>query len=360
MRIHSWRGIAKPLAILMTAYFGVHSSTRADEAASPKLSPAIKGAEFIYETAPFPSCHASTLAESKGVLVAAWFGGSDEGNDDVGIWLSRLEGEGWTPPVEVVHYADSSGKRFPCWNPVLFQPPEGPLLLFYKAGPRPDAWWGMLVRSSDGGKTWDEPRRLPDGALGPIKNKPVLLDDGALLCGSSTEHDGWKARIETTRDGGATWTIQDSLAGSDEFSAIQPTILRGSEGALVLLCRAKEGRIVTSRSVDGGRVWSRLTATELPNPNSGIDGVTLRDGRSLLVYNHATTIVGEWGGPRTPLNLAISPDATKWTPMLDLENEPGEYSYPAIIQTADGLVHVSYTWRRTKIKHVTLDPNELR
>jgi predicted neuraminidase len=129
--------------------------------------------EFIFETAPFPACHASTLAESEKSLVAAWFGGTHEKAPDVGIWLSRLIGGRWTAPIEVADGVQTSTLRYPTWNPVLFQPKNGPLLLFYKVGPDEAHWWGMLMTSGDGGVTWSEPRRLPETILGPIKDKPV-------------------------------------------------------------------------------------------------------------------------------------------------------------------------------------------
>src|SRR5262249_16862791 len=159
-------------------------------------SKAVVASEFVYETAPFASCHASTIAETPSRLVAAWSGGTREGDKDVGIWVSRRVGDRWTPPVEVANGIQADGTRFPCWNPVLFQAlagkAGGPLLLFSKVGPRPNSWWGVLQTSTDGGQTWSRPVRLPDGILGPIKNKPVRLAGGALLCPSSTEDDGWR------------------------------------------------------------------------------------------------------------------------------------------------------------------------
>ncbi len=137
--------------------------------------------EFIYESAPFPSCHASTIVETwRGKLVCAWFGGTHEKHPDVGIWVSHLERGKWTAPVEVGNgiqhrKTDGTTVRHPTWNPVLFQPKRGPLMLFYKAGPTPQTWWGMLTTSDDGGKSWSTPWRLPEGVLGPIKNKPVHL-----------------------------------------------------------------------------------------------------------------------------------------------------------------------------------------
>src|SRR5712671_2701713 len=124
--------------------------------------------EFIFERAPFPSSHASTIVDTRDGLVAAWFGGTRERDPDVGIWVSRRDASGWTPPVEVANGVQADGTRHPCWNPVLFQPKEGSLMLFYKVGPSPSRWWGMLRTSSDGGHTWSEARRLPEDILGPI------------------------------------------------------------------------------------------------------------------------------------------------------------------------------------------------
>ncbi len=306
--------------------------------------------EFIYETPPTPSCHASTIAEAQGHLVAAWFGGTAEGDADVGIWTARREHGAWTSPVEVADGVQSPTLRYPCWNPVLFQPKHGPLLLFYKVGPAPwTDWWGMLMTSDDGGKTWSAPRRLPDGILGPIKNKPVQLANGDIVCPSSTEIDGWRVHFERTSDGGQTWQATASANDGAAIGAIQPSILVHDARHLQAVGRTQQHRVFTIDSTDGGRTWGPMALTDLPNPNSGTDAVTLRDGRSLLVYNHTPDA-------RSPLNVAVSQDGKTWTPILTLEDGDGEFSYPAVIQTADGLVHVTYTWNRTRIKHVVLDP----
>ncbi|MCI0748292.1 MAG: exo-alpha-sialidase [Verrucomicrobia subdivision 3 bacterium] len=316
-------------------------------APSRAATSAIVKSEFIYEQAPFPSCHASTIAETKSGLIAAWFGGTDEGEPDVGIWVSRHEGAKWISPVEVANGAQADGNRYPTWNPVLFQPREGPLLLFYKVGPSPSRWWGMLMTSRDEGKTWSKPQRLPEGILGPIRAKPLQLADGTLLCGSSTEHAGWAVHFERTPDLGQTWTRTKALNDPSEFDAIQPTILvHGPK--LQALCRSKQKRVTELWSIDEGRTWSPMRATTLPNPSAGIDAVTLKDGRQLLVYNPTTR-------GRTPLSIAVSTDGEKWEPWATLESEPGEYSYPAMIQTRDGKVHVTYTWKRQRIKHAVLD-----
>jgi len=312
--------------------------------------PLLVKSEFIYEKASFDSCHASTIAETPGGLVTAWFGGTDEGNKDVAIWTSRQVKGKWTAPEMVIDGIQEDGSRHPCWNPVLFQQPDGPLLLFAKVGPSPRTWWGVLSSSADNGVSWSSVRRLPEGQAGPIKNKPVLLKDGRLLCGSSSEDQGWRVHMEWTTDVGATWKRTGVLNDGKEFGAIQPTILSHKDGSLQILCRSKGlGKIVQATSTDGGRNWSPLTPTSLPNPNSGIDAVTLADGRHVLIYNH--TLRG-----RSPMNLAVSDDGKTWSMVKALETDPGEYSYPAIIQAADGTLHVTYTWKRQKVKHLVLDP----
>ena len=314
--------------------------------------------EFIFESAPFASAHASTIVETRDGLVAAWFGGTREGASDVGIWTSRRAAGKWTPPVEVATGAQPDGSRFPTWNPVLFELHKGELTLFYKVGPNPRAWWGMARTSSDDGRTWSEARRLPDGILGPIKNKPVRLADGTIIAPSSTETPDtpsiWRVHFERTRDAGASWTVsRPTAAASNGIDAIQPSILIHPGGKLQAVGRTRAGRVFETWSEDAGQTWLPMTLTELPNPSAGTDALTLKDGRHLLVYNHTPK-------GRTPLHVAISRDGKKWDTAHVLESEPGEYSYPAVIQTVDGLVHITYTWRRERIKHVVLDPAKLK
>ena len=313
-----------------------------------------QSAGFIFDRAPFRSCHASTIAETPAGLAAAWFGGRAEGHPQVGIWFSRLSpGASWTFPVEIAKGCQSDGQRFACWNPVLFQSPQGLLYLYYKVGPSPQDWWGMVIVSEDGGDRWSVPAQLPEGVIGPVKNKPVLLEDGLLLCPSSTETGGkWRVHFDLTRDEGRTWSAVGPLNDPLRFAVIQPAILVHAPHRLQILCRSKQKAIVESWSEDGGGNWQPMQATCLPNPDSGIDAVVLRDGRSLLVYNPTTQ-------GRSPLSVALSKDGREWERILDLEDAPGEFSYPAIIQAADGQVHITYTWKRRRIKHVTLDPERL-
>ena len=310
--------------------------------------------EFIYQPGdvPFPSCHASTIAESRGVLIAAWFGGTAERNPDVGIWTSRFKGKKWSRPVEVANGIQDTGKRYPCWNPVLYNAGKK-ILLFYKVGPSPAEWWGELIQSGRKGKRWTLPKALPNGISGPIKNKPILLADGDLLCPSSSENDGWRVHIERTSDNGITWQRTPPLNDPDT-GAIQPTLLTYGGERIQMLCRSTCLKILSSWSEDNGHTWSALTSSGLPNPNSGIDGVTLKDGRELLVYNHLKK-------GRNMLNVAVSDNGKDWKAAVLLENEENdvEFSYPAVIQTSDGLVHITYTWKRKQIKHVVIDPAKI-
>jgi predicted neuraminidase len=323
-------------------------------------SPVLKS-EFIFDTAPFPSCHASTIAETKAGLVTAWFGGTAERNPDVGIWVSRQEQGRWTAPVEVANGVGFATNRLPTWNPVLFQPAKGPLMLFYKVGPSPSTWWGMMMTSEDSGKTWSSPRRLPDGILGPIKNKPVQLANGDILSPTSTEEGGWRVHFERSSDLGQTWQATPPVNDSREIGAIQPSILFHSGGRLQALGRTQQGKVFEIWSTDEGRTWGKMTLTSLPNPSSGTDAVTLKDGRQLLVYNHNIRTGSDNKG-RSPLNVAVSKDGKEWSAALVLEDDPkapNGFAYPAVIQTSDGRVHITYTWERKHIKHVVIDPAKL-
>ena len=353
----------------------------------PLIEPGTDGylsGELIYplEGRPTPECHASTIAETPAGMVAAWFGGTHENNDDVGIWVSRLRDGAWSQPVEVVNGVQTKDLRYACWNPVLFQPKtgsagtgeDGPLMLFYKVGPNPDEWWGMLTLSNDGGETWSRPSKLGENAaighlLGPVKNKPIQLEDGTIFCPSSTETEDdekgniWAVHFEITRDLGRTWEVIGPINDGIEFDAIQPSVLTTPNGDMLILFRTKQNCVGQSWSRDGGKTWGDLSCTDIPNPNAGTDAVTLADGRQVLVYNQSIR-TGEKGNPATfsngrqILNMALSPDGHIWHPIMTLEDDVRgtEFSYPAVIQAADGMVHVTYTWNRKSIKHVILDP----
>jgi predicted neuraminidase len=334
------------------------------QAQSGKWKAGIIKDEFIYEKAPFPESHAATIAETPAGLVAAFFGGTKERNPDVCIWVCRMVNGQWTPPQNVAN-GIMPDKRYPTWNPVLYQVPNGELLLFYKIGASPSTWQGWLKTSKDNGVTWSDAKSLPDGYIGPVKNKPVLLSNGDLICPTSTEGNkgpnSWLIHFEITPDFGKTWRKVGPLKAEPAIGGIQPSILDHGHGKLQILARSRNRAVLESWSYDNGETWTPLTKTSLPNNNSGTDAVTLKDDRHLLVYNHVLPPDTLAKGPRTPLNLSLSKDGKKWYAASILEDSPiSQYSYPSIIQSKDGMVHVVYTWRRQRIKYVMIDPAKLK
>jgi predicted neuraminidase len=312
--------------------------------------------EFIFDSAPFAACHASTIVELRGgELMAAWFGGSGEGRTDVAIWTSRKSGGRWSTPVELVREP-----RVPTWNPVLFHSRDNRLWLYYKFGKSPSAWHAARMWSDDEGKTWSKPERLPSGIYGPIRAKPLVLDNGMIVSGTSVERGlSWTAWVEQSSDNGKTWTrigpialsaqgVSSPATNADEpYGIIQPSIISVGEKHLRLYARSSShiARICTAESFDEGKNWTAAKPIDLPNPNSGVDAVSLLNLGVILIFNHSSS-------KRTPLNLAVSKDGEHFRMFATLEDQPGEYSYPAMIVGSDGALHITYTWNRKKIRYV--------
>jgi predicted neuraminidase len=339
----------------------------------------------IFTTSPaFPSSHAATLVEATpGSLLVAWFAGTHEGHSDVAIWLSHHGGAGWSAPVKLV-----AAPGVPLWNPVLFRDPVGVIWLFYKAGPSVPTWSGLYLRSRDAGRSWSAPVILPAGLTGPAKNKPITLSNGDIFCGASAETwQNWAAWVEISADGGCSWSKHGPITVPEPASAmaylrpmqselvsatwdattgqlrlpqehrgvIQPTAWEYAPGRVKMLMRATRavGAVCVAESKDYGRTWSPAHPTTIPHSNSGLDAVRLADGRIVLACN--PTHEG-----RSPLSLLVSKDnGESWPRRLDLETASGEFSYPSIIQAADGRVHVVYTHRRSHIQHAIVDLDEL-
>lgn len=312
---------------------------------------------FIFEKAPFPECHASTIVEtSPGRLMAAWFGGTREKAKDVQIWASRFSNGKWSE-LEVV----GTENGYPCWNPVLFMGSKGDVILWYKAGPDPQTWSGYVRRSKDEGKTWSKAEIMPAGQFGPVRAKPIRIADGTehgmILAGTSVEsHRTWAPYVDRSPDDGHTWFRSNAynVTGRPR-GMIQPTIFQADDKRIIAMCRSADtGRICVAESRDLGQTFSPARITDLPNPSSGIDAVKTREKDVFLIYN--PTPVG-----RSPISLARSTDdGTTWTKVVDLETEPGEFSYPAMIQSADGKLQITYTWKRKHIKYLAVDPAQYR
>ena len=343
-RIRRFAGLCALLALPATAI-----------AASPVLL-----REFVADAPPTAQSHAVTLLQAgDGDLLAAWFGGSHEGAADVRIWLSRRTDSGWSEPQAVADGADPKGAPWPTWNPVLFEPGNGPLMLFYKIGPDPRHWRGLRRTSADGGRNWSAAETLPDGFIGPVRSPPMQLRDGGLLSPSSTEDTGWQIHFEHSDNAGRDWKRMPPVPNPAQIEAIQPVLLPGRDGSLLALGRTRQDRVFATASHDEGHHWQALHLLDLPNPNAAIDAVRLADGRYLMVLNPRTSGKDWWDG-RDRLDIALSEDGEHWTPVLTLEDETGqEFSYPAMIQARDGRVHVAYTWKRQRIRHVVLDPAQL-
>lgn len=299
--------------------------------------------------------------------MSAWFGGSAEGNPDVAIWASRRSGGHWSAPVEMAREPGVA-----TYNPVLFYTTDGRLWMYYKFGQHPMSWSAGRRVSNDDGKTWSTVEHLPAGLYGPIRAKPLVLPDGAIVSGTSVEsYRSWAAWIERSTDHGKTWTkfgpitvtgsrtgagVGDAppdVPGSNDWKftdgIIQPSVvsLGGKHLRLYARSTSKTGKICIADSMDAGVTWTQARPIDVPNPNSGIDAVALRDGRVVLIYNHTNK-------GRTPLNLAVSQDGERFRMFETLEDQTGEYSYPALVQAKNGDLVMTYTWNRKRIKMVRL------
>jgi predicted neuraminidase len=312
----------------------------------------------------FASCHASTLILlENGDILTAWFGGTKEGAPDVSIWMSRLRygwGAGWQKPLKIADTPEIAN-----WNPVLFRHSDGRIFLFYKEGVNPRAWHTMVKYSDNDGKSFSESEELFPGDIGgrgPVKNKPVILMNGDIVAPASIEEPLWDCFFDISKDGGESWETSffvpiQRVSDTEDLEydpynchgkgLIQPTIWESEPGHIHALMRSTSGAIFRSNSIDSGKTWSVAYRTGLPNNNSGIDLVKLSNGGLVLAYNPVKSAVTS--GYRTPLILSYSADnGQTWERIFTLEDESGEYSYPAIIATDDEIL-ITYTWRRQRI-----------
>lgn len=308
---------------------------------------------------PTKACHAATLEEVKpGEIIAAWFGGSYEGAKDVSIYICTIspkQGKPQRVAVPLVVGTDT----LPCWNPVLYKSKSGVLYLFYKVGKNPREWMVYMMTSVTSGKCWSKPRALPDGFLGPIKNKPIEVSRGILLCPSSVEtvkDNRWMSHVEMYNEFTHQWQ-KSSIDSASKLGVIQPTLLLHDGDTVQALMRSRQNRIVESWSYDGGSTWQRMDTLSVWNPNAGIDAV--RVSRSCFLLVNSPLLSGkDWFNGRNVLELSYSKDGRCWNHLKTLEHEPeGEFSYPAIIKDSKGMIHIIYTYNRCNFKYVRVGLN---
>lgn len=312
--------------------------------------------KLLFDVMPTKACHAATLAEVKpGKIIAAWFGGSYEGAKDVSIYCSSIYPTQSNPKRVALPLIEGKD-TLSCWNPVLFKSSGGMLYLFYKVGKNPREWKGYMITSKNGGDSWSKPTALPEGFLGPIKNKPIEVRKGILLCPSSVEtvkDNRWMSHVELYNEATQQWR-KIPIDSASKFGVIQPTLLSHNADTVQALMRSRQNRIVESWSYDGGNTWQKMDTLSVLNPNSGIDAAKFNDSCFLLV-NSPLLSGKDWFNGRNVLELAYSKDGKHWHHLQTLENEPeGEFSYPAIIKDSKGLIHIIYTYNRRNFKYVQI------
>jgi predicted neuraminidase len=297
-----------------------------------------------------PMSHCSTLTIlPDGALLAAWFSGSYETSPDVAILASRRESAaaGWSAPAAIAEVPGYS-----LGQPVYLVRPDGELWLFFDVITGKD-WTSAqpyLQKSPDNGLTWQPAVQLMDYPGLMFRSKPVILADRIIM--PVYDENTWQSMMMISEDG-LSWRLTDPMATPQ--GNIHPTVVQMPGDSLLAYLRTggHGGVIWRTESTDGGDTWCIPTPTDLLNPNSGIDLIRLKNGSLVLAYNPSDRL-------RTPLRVALSEQDEQWRWQQDVDDTHAEVSYPALQQTADGLIHLVYTYRRERIQYACFDEQWLR
>jgi len=373
-------------------------------------NPTEKGRADAYLPSPCIQNHAANLAFlPDGTLTCVWFGGTMEGMGDISIYMSRLfpGATRWSAPEKMSDDPVKSEQ-----NPLIFNAPGGDVWLLYTSQTSGNQD-GSVVKcriSADGGKTFGEVSVLCD-LPGTFVRQPIIVNGrGAWLLpvfrcigllGERWTGDADTAGVLISRDQGKSWVM---TAVPDSLGAVHMNIVALEGDDLVAFYRNRFAQsVLASRSTDGGESWSAPQPMDLPNNNSSIQAVKLKSCVIAIVYNHSNALMSDarrqslydeieggeaidaaplqtlerrkavWGVPRAPLSLAFSSDGgTSFSRRIDLDTGDGyclsnnskdslnrEFSYPSIVQGADGVVHIAYTYYRRAIKYVRLSPEAI-
>jgi predicted neuraminidase len=339
-----------------------------------------RGVEESYLEKLFRSSHAANLLKLKnGDLLCFWFSGTREGESNVAIVMSRLArgSEQWSKTVEIDH---QEGRSFQ--NPVAFQAPGGRVWLLHTsqaAGQGQSNAEVLYLTSQDAGQTWTSPRALFTQPGSFIRHPPVLINKKAWLLpmyytpsrsitdGAESDHSA----VKLTRNGGKTWR-ECNVPQSNGL--VQPTVVRLANRHFLGLFRSRYADFIYRSTSTDGCVWTVPTPTHLPNNNSSIQLTILRDGSLVIAFNNSSAGISRdkaRASVRKPLSIALSQDGGEtWPWVRDIETgspseqsdeiqggrgKHEEYSYPSLLQDANGKINVAYSYNRGAIKVVRFE-----
>ncbi|MQW97834.1 glycosyl hydrolase [Sinorhizobium fredii] len=366
------------------------------------------GRHDAYLPSPCVQNHAANLAFlPEGTLTCVWFGGTMEGMGDISVYMSRLEpgARRWSEPEKM---SDDPAKSEQ--NPLIFTAPDGRVWLLFTSQTSGNQDGAVVKRriSTDGGKSFGPTEVLCD-IPGTFVRQPIIVNaagDWLLPVFRCIGEAGrrWtgavdRAAVLVSRDQGKSWTMAEV---PDSIGAVHMNIVPAEDGTLVAFYRNRFAtNVLRSQSSDAGLNWTAPKAVELPNNNSSIQAIRMKNGAIAMVYNHSNASMSDarrhslydeiesdggedngsteavasarpavWGVPRAPLSLAFSTDGGRTFPRrIDLDTGDGyclsnnskdslnrEFSYPSIVEDAEGRLHVAYTYFRRAIKYVRLDP----